>query len=313
MSCSLTVTDRRRGMFYGLAIGDALGTPHEFFRVKPKLPYTGLINTEHTLTVQWQFATTSIPPASVSDDTRMSIALLTSIIENKMEYDPEQAALAYMTFANSTSQLGKNTRRLFKGVKTLKGYRARFVKFHSELVLCESNGTLMRASPLILLDELTPDHMLSNPNDINGDCNYAYLSLLRSIYIGKNKNQIKDDFLICAKIYKPQVGQAILDSLDVNFKRDITGKTKGWVAHSLYIAFYSFWHFEAMEQAMQHVVTIVGSDTDTNAAIAGTIFGSYLGYSGLFMEDKSSKNISIVQKLTPEISQIEALLARIKD
>jgi hypothetical protein len=198
----------------GRCPGDALGTPHEFSRrCTPKITYTGVINTEHTIAVRWQWATTEIAPGAVSDDTQMTLALLESLIEHKMEYDPDRASLAYMGFANAnTSGIGRNTRRLFKGVKTIRGYRARATKLRDELVKCQSNGTLMRASPLALLEDFTLDHVLSNPNDVNGDANRAYLTVLRALLRGASKKDARDSLMNLEELNE-DVSQAIRDSL----------------------------------------------------------------------------------------------------
>jgi len=302
--------DRVNGMIYGVAMGDALGIPHEFFRVTPKLNYTGIINTDHELIVQWQYQSTTIAPASISDDTAMTLAMLEELLDNNMKYDSNRMSMAYMKFANfSKVGMGRNTRRLFKGVKTLNGYKSRYKKFYSELTDCESNGSLMRASPLVLLTKLEDDHMLSNPTQANADCNKIYYTLMQGIYKGVDKEQLKGDLLKLENI-NLEVSQAVRDSVDSSISRDITGKYKGWVVNSLYIALKCFWKYDTMEDAMSHINQITGSDTDTNAAVCGSLFGAYLGLSGLQKEKFTSKNIEIINTHCPMGSKIKELLQR---
>ena len=305
-SSSLSKNNRVRGMLYGVAMGDALGIPHEFSRVSPKIKYTGIINTQHTLSVQFRFVSTTILPGSVSDDTLMTVALLESIVANKMVYDPDKTVLYYMDFANNVrTGMGKNTRKLFSGVKTVKGYKNRYEKLLSEISQCQSNGSLMRATPLVLLPEFVDDHALSNPNSVNEDCNKAYFFILKMIYKGINKQQIKEELIGCLSSFAKTVKEAIQQSFQGG--RDIGGKSKGWVVHSFYVALYVFWNFDSFQDAMDYVVQIPNSDTDTNAAIAGGLCAAYIGFEGLSKEINTNKNIEIIQS-NPVITKIDELI-----
>lgn len=312
---SLTYIDRIRGSLYGLAIGDALGVPLEFSRITPKLSYTGLINSEHQLTIQWQFATSKVKPASVSDDTQMTLALLKALVSKNLKYDKDTVIMNYLQFANESSFLGRNTRKLFKGIKTLKGYNTRFKKFYEEIKECQSNGSLMRCSPLALLSDDISDHELSNPNIINESCNHAYLLVLKSIYKGLKKYEIKQLLVKDLEEYKypKEVNNAVIDSFKSELTRNITGKTKGWVCNTLYIALYAFWNFETIENAMKCVIPIKGSDADTNGAVTGALFGAYLGFSNMISEKFTSENIKILITYTSEIKDLESLLEKLTD
>src|SRR5438445_10215865 len=76
---------RIKGMLYGVALGDSLGIPHEFYTITPKIEYTGVLNTQK-LTIRFQFASLEIPGGGIiSDDSEMSIVLLIHIIQNKLK------------------------------------------------------------------------------------------------------------------------------------------------------------------------------------------------------------------------------------
>jgi ADP-ribosylglycohydrolase len=62
--------------------------------------------------------------------------------------------------------------------------------------------------------------------------------------------------------------------------REIDGKDKGWICHTLWAALSAFWRYEILSDAMEYVIE-QGGDTDTNAAVAGTLFGAFLGFEGL--------------------------------
>ena len=316
----LVFMERARGMIYGLMVGDALGVPHEFRRAKPQLEYTGVINTEHTQMVKWRWATTIIPPASTSDDTAMSLALLEALVENDLKYDEEQVVLAYMKFANTIKTgLGRNTRRLFHGVKTYRGYLGRFARFEDELKECESNGSLMRASPLVFADNevahsIIDDHSLTNPNSVNEWASSIYLRVLVKIYQGRDKGRIGSWLaeLATRKDMPEGVKQAVQDAVHIEPKRDISGRTKGWVCHCLFAALHAFLHYDTMEAAMAWIVPQPDTDADTNAAVAGALFGAYLGLKGLGREEMTAQNLLITATHNPKAARADKLLARLE-
>lgn len=67
-----------------------------------------------------KFHSLIIKPGSVSDDTKMSLALLRSLLSNDLKYDRDTVLINYMKWANSESMIGRNTRRLLKGVTTVR-------------------------------------------------------------------------------------------------------------------------------------------------------------------------------------------------
>jgi ADP-ribosyl-[dinitrogen reductase] hydrolase len=306
----ITQCSRVKGMLYGLAIGDALGIPHEFTRARPQIEYTGLINSEHEIKVTFQWATKTILPGATSDDTGMSLALLRSLVENDNVYDFDKVAIAYMKWAETTKDIGVNTRRLFKGVKTLRGYRQRRLKYAEEITDSESNGALMRAGPLILATnpEARQDYMLSNPNDTVESALHVFLELLDGIYHGENKNDLMEAARVLSETAEENVKHAVLQSLDIkDDSREIDGKDKGWICHTLWAALSAFWRYETLSDAMEYVIE-QGGDTDTNAAVAGTLFGAFLGFENLRADDLARHNIEILESLNHEITdEIEYL------
>jgi ADP-ribosyl-[dinitrogen reductase] hydrolase len=322
-SSALTRFDRASGMLYGLAIGDALGAPHEFCRASPKIPYTGIINTEHTVTIQFQYAKMYLPPATTTDDTAMSLALLGSLLDNNLRYDEESVCIAYWKFANAQrTGLGRNSRALFKfkclEKNAYKGYLRRYEKAISEgdLEACESNGSLMRSAPLILAREgpYQQDYTLSNPNPANESCYQIYSELMKEIYEGKDKNQLKQIVLEASEKVEEDVKNAVLDALSANNKteRDISGSMKGWVCHCLYAALRGFFRFDTMNEAISWIVQIKNSDSDTNASVCGGIWGAYLGKSRMMSDATINENMLIIEKISPIGKDFQSLLSRLK-
>ena len=133
-------TDKIKGILIGLALGDALGAPHEFKYQKDV--YTGKLIYEVRLFNRFH-GETIFNVGSVTDDTEMTFALLRQIIKDG-DYVKDNVILAYEEWANHGKMLGKNTRALFKGVKTVKGYQNRYEKIFSVPMgeWTQSNGSL---------------------------------------------------------------------------------------------------------------------------------------------------------------------------
>lgn len=227
-------SDKAIGMVFGHGLGDALGAPHEFRYQKKN--YTGKLEHPTIFKTQWQPAI-FFPPGTVTDDTQMSMSLLGSIYKNNGDYVREDVIKSYIEWANSgVKMIGINTRKLFKGIKTVKGYEKRHSKLSMEEI-SQSNGSLMRAYPLALVEDddvVKIDCSLSNPNPINEDCNMLYIKILKNILIGKSKKyniKLLQDF-------KGDVSITSAISQAINKEpRNINGSGKGWVLHA-FLYFY---------------------------------------------------------------------------
>jgi ADP-ribosyl-[dinitrogen reductase] hydrolase len=308
--------DRIKGMLYGVFIGDALGIPFEFGNVRPKIAYSNIINDE-VLTVKFQFATKTLP--TISDDSEKTITLLRNLINNNFKFDRNSLIMDYMEWANSGCMLGVHTRELFKGIKTLRGYEGRIAKLTEEQKnSAQSNGSLMSVSPLVLLGANVGvlDTQLTNPNIVNTQCTTVYLEMLKLVIKAKTKVEIRE---YLSDLTKTQLHENVItllqDALNGNNTRYIGKPFKGWVCHSLYIAINAFLNHNTYLDAMVFIIKDnPGSDTDTNGAIAGALFGANTGFSGLLQNTDMKTNIEKIDKyfettqrlykLTPEFWKI---------
>jgi len=281
--------DRVLGCLYGVALGDALGTPFEFRRTTPKPTYTGLLLEEPTY-VQFQYSKMELPPGCISDDTEMTLALLNSIL-NKENYNEDDAIKYYLDWANlKGTPLGKNTRALMKNITTVKGFRNRQKNILDEK--SQSNGSLMRATPLALLDNWEEsfkiDTNLTNPTKINQDCSKIYLGILRAIY--KNESYELDFNDYDEPLRKYLRAGSLGEILPID-------KDRGWVVFGIYVTLYALQKGLSFQDTMDTIYRdFPGSDTDTVMAISGGIIGASLGYQTLLKESKTSINLSRLTK-----------------
>lgn len=227
----------------------------------------------------------------------MTLALLHSLITNR-GYKRDEIIKAYMEWANSGGWcIGKNTAKIFKGVRTLSGYNNRIQKIAYSLPTSErsqSNGPLMRASPLSLINDINivyEDVNLSNPHPVCCDAVFIYVLALRHALMGHKSG----DILLFVKqhIQTNEVREVIGQAERKEF-RDIV-RNKGWCLHALWCAFITILCFDDYEKAIHWIITSQpGSDTDTNAAIAGALLGAILGYDKLCQSQQTFDNIVIL-------------------
>ena len=292
--------DRIQGLFLGHALGDAMGAPYEFVYNK-KQEITDLITLQQRHRSQWQ-GTRMSALGQVTDDTEMSLALYSCLLEHN-RYNKNEVILSYLKWCNhSNTFLGKNTRALMKGVKTVRGYTSRFQK--QDLSNMESNGCLMRAAPLVLLsqqssfqEDVYTDVNLTNPNETCRECVWLYVQILRDLL-----NDV-DPILIFEK-YQNQVQTesvqiAFKDALEGN-NRNLNGKDKGWVVHSFYCALYVLVNLKGntYHELMMELLSWSG-DTDTNMAIAGAFVGAFYGLKRLKDHEITGKNLEIILTCDP--------------
>lgn len=292
------ITDRATGMVYGLAIGDSLGAPYEFYNITPKVEYTGRIPKDE-FTIQFQYASRKHRGGWVTDDTQMTIALLDTLYneckKGKKGYNREKVIQAYLEWANGDVPIGRNTREHFKGIKTLRGFEGRLAKFEEKersegSESSQSNGSLMRCSVLSLLDNWKEvclvDCNLTNRNPVNRDCSLYLVSLLRGRIFGLEEKY---------QPQTPEVKKAIEDANDGEVRK-LNGKDKGWVVHALYCALYIDKKAKTLEEGLDLIHTTFGDgcDLDTIMSVTGALIGSRLGLQGIMKEKKSWFNLRLV-------------------
>ena len=285
--------DKIRGVFTGVALGDALGAPHEFRYHKSNI-YTGNLKHRYKLINRWR-GPKEMVIGQTTDDTEMTLTLARSLIRYG-KYNEEDVILNYEQWATGTTMLGINTRTLFKNIKTVKGFRKRWEKKFSDLEAREknqSNGSLMRCSPLAFIfdDAATvQDCSLTNPSSVNIESNLAYVRAVRLLVLGHDKNVVFEHVL--EQVKNPDV-RIVLNQAKNNEKRDVTRIGKGWVLHALYCAFWALINGNDYQTTIDHIIRLSG-DTDTNAAIAGAMLGASMGYIEMMKEEKTPRNLHIL-------------------
>lgn len=305
--------DKLRGGYVGLCLGDALGAPQESGRGPP---YTGIL--QYPLISRSRFqGTRTAPPGQVTDDATMTTALLRSIVTDR-DWIQDHVIEAYLEWANQPEGLpfmGRNTRTLLVGVTTIPGFLARRQRIAS---VSQSNGSLMRAFPLILLlwwqpetlyQKAIADTCLTNPNPVNQDATLVYLLILKAILEGQTPNVALPR--IIQRSQTSVIREALIQAQNRTM-RMIEGDGKGWVANALYMGVRAWLLTEVPGTTFSDImewVILRGGDTDTNASVAGAFVGTFYGENQLHEDPKTRQNIGILMDSRPASGQIPYSMA----
>ncbi len=278
----------------GLAIGDALGVPYEFYsrEIMDIYPASGMVG----------YGTHEQPAGTWSDDTSLSLCLAEALTE---EFDLTIIASkfvnwrfdGYLSARGSVFDIGKITResidrlnRIIKGQKFSQLNELKNVNIEHE----NGNGSLMRILPLLFyihgkninkqfeitraVSALTHRHIRS------AMACFIYLKLAGNLLIDMDKSTAYKEMKVELNEFfnsipeaknECQVFKRVLEANISNLKREeIT--SDAYVVNSLEAALWCFLKEEDFSKTILTAVNL-GGDTDTIAAISGCIAGLYYG------------------------------------
>jgi len=311
--------DKINGIIYGHALGDALGSPVEFF---PFAHYTGFLDSP-IIRYNRAYGKQVSAIGQISDDAELSLILFNTI---KNGYTKEKAVINYMLWANNKYEnckgnapfMGKNTRNLFVAPKpTYKLYQNRFNKYYPDDITKEnsqSNGALMRAYPLAFIEDdsiIETDVYITNPSKLVYNAVYTYIIAIRMAIQNKSKKTIQKKI---KNLIQFEELSTTFDQACKNTFRDVT-VNKGHILHAYYCAFWGLFQFDNYKDAIDAIIClgpiegepakiaikskwkkneIIVGDTDTNASIAGALLGAFYGYEKITENEITKKNMKII-------------------
>ncbi len=262
-----TMLERAQGCLLGQLCGDSLGSLVEFKRasVIAEMHPNGVCNMEDGGPFQ-------LLAGQPTDDSEMALALARSLVkENK--FSLVSIDRAYQRWVKS--------KPFDIGTTTLKGLGGK------DTILSESNGALMRVSPLGLFGVLkNKSHLYqwamweAELSHINPVCSHtsAIFAVTLAVTIEAN--------LAPLSVYEFMLQTARNMGAPASVIKAIkNGKTKkpkeyhknmGWVLIALQNAVYQLCNAEGFVAGVQDTIN-QGGDTDTNAAICGALLGAVYG------------------------------------
>lgn len=316
------------GTLVGCAIGDALGNPFEMkAAISPSLvEWDGNFKAGGTF---WKGE-----PGQYTDDTLMSMALSASLIQH-CGFDPEDIAAKYLAWYESgnTRGIGTTTASAMMNLKLGASWQESGLTHGMDGLPAAGNGTAMRASPIglvyrnnltklleVAMAEASITHnsiepkmgsvavalavaMLANRQSINNepdvpmeraDVIYTVGGLLPQDSVVRNRLEIAAGCL-----------EQGLDPMLALSEIGITGN-KGYVPETVASAFYCF----AVTDNFRDCVVLsikCGGDTDSTAAIAGALAGTWYSIDGIPQEYKDQvENFELLHALDLELMKINA-------
>lgn len=276
---------------FGLAVADALGVPAEF-KSRKSLK-------ENPITDMVGYGTHHQPAGTWSDDTSMTIATMDSIIDKQgINYDDMMVKFSdWMHTAKYTAggvffDIGGTTRSAIHNFE--RGNMALYCGEPYESA--NGNGSLMRILPVVLycyykkLSHKDEVEIINNASSITHAHEISKLGCM--IYADYIKEILKGNSLLQAydnlnsqhysRYYKPDtvyVYQRVLDGSLANLKEDEI-HSSGFVVHTLEAAIWCNLTSNSYKEAVLKAVNL-GDDTDTVAAVAGSIAGIYYEYESI--------------------------------
>lgn len=278
-------------MIIGIAAGDALGLPAQFYdrKILDKYPLTEMADSEEGAA------------GTYSDDTAMTLCTLASLAENNWKLDLQDImdrfikwlGYGYMAVDNKPIDVGIATRKAiqlaYEGVP--------LDKCGGKNEWDCGNGSLMRISPLIFYFHICPNEnilqvtskvsALTHAHERCIMCCYIYIRLGLAVLDAPGADK--------AKLFK-KVMQNLIPDLKQNFSADETIllarlydidefikterdaiKSSGYVIDTLEASLWCFLTTDSFAACILKAVNL-GGDTDTTAAVAGALAGLYYGY-----------------------------------
>jgi ADP-ribosylglycohydrolase len=293
--------DNIMGCIYGALIGDSLGSRYEFFQENEAIKQIDADLDKHNHLKILGGGPFNLPRGQVSDDGEMTVALLNSIIKYR-DIIQEKVALDYIKwFQSNPLDIGNTIKKSFKA--QIVSENARDMIENSSILndTSLSNGFMMRLSPLSIFSILKTkselkqmvenDVILTHPNKICIDAAFIYLLTIRgAILKKKDKKDIVKSLLKYTQ--KPRVKIHVKDAYETphqvyvihnsneTYVKPDNRSHQGYFGIALQLSLYYFMRGKSFEESLISIIRH-GGDTDTNACIAGALFGAYYGYSNI--------------------------------
>jgi len=276
------IIDKYRGTLIGLALGDVLGVPFEFWKKENVARYFD----SHEFEVKdFSVGNLSFPAGFYSDDTSMMICLAESLIEKGFDIiDQFERYQKWFLFGYATPF---DDQSYGIGQQTLKAL-SRKIDFNRKDGMDEragGNGSLMRCSPIGLLyykqysaikeKSFLSSYITHNYHIAGWTC--VILNTIISLIIeGVPREKILSNVkIILDKSIPDEIHEVI--NLDFQKMNYYDYPISGYSVDTLRIALWSWLTSENYLESIKKVI-LLGNDTDTFGAVTGAISGCYWGY-----------------------------------
>ena len=280
--------DRIKAVMFGHAVADALGVPVEFRSREylEKYPVTDMMG----------FGTYNVPTGTWSDDTSMSLCALSSMLSGNVDYDDIMENFVKWCYGGKFTADGNvfdigNT--CYRAIENYfyRGMSANRCGLSS--VNANGNGSLMRIHPFVLYaycNGITDDKefvsMIASASSlthahkcsVDGCVIYAYI--LRELLNNPEKSSVHKgiDYVKYIRPFGRDYDRIFSGDIETCSNEDI--KSSGYVVDSLEAAIWCLMTTNSYKECVLKAVNL-GGDTDTIAAIAGSLAGAMYGFDAI--------------------------------
>ncbi len=303
-----------KSAIYGFVIGDAMGVPVEFEDREKlmKSPVTNMLG----------YGSYDVPKGVWSDDTSMTLATMDSIIVNKNKLNYNDIADKFCEWINNAKYTATN--EVFDIGTTTKYSLMRYWNNKIDATKCggnaiseNGNGSLMRMLPIAfycfynktedndIINIVRNTSSITHAHEISIIGCYMYVKYIIFILSNNNKTESykllqkidysifnKDNINLYERIIKEDISKYSLDTI----------KSTGFVVDTLESALWVILNTENFNEAIIGSVNL-GGDTDTIAAITGSIAGILYGYDSINEKwIKDIKNKELLSKYIYEFT-----------
>lgn len=270
------------GCIIGLAIGDVLGAPFEFWKKENVAEYLAINRLE---LFDFTRGDQKFPAGFYTDDTSQALCLAKSLIENGFDVEDQMSKYRKWLFEGYLTPLGRAYGVGQHTLRALSRKNSTNDLYDGSEIKAGGNGSLMRCPPVGLyyqgnLDEIEAKSLLSSyitHNNIIAGWSCVVLNSMISLIIdGHAKEEIPR---LVANSFSDKMPGEIRDCLTADYQK-IGSKypfpISGYSLDTLRIAIWSWQTSNDYEESIMKVV-LLGNDTDTFAAVTGALVGCYYG------------------------------------
>jgi ADP-ribosyl-[dinitrogen reductase] hydrolase len=290
------------GLFIGQLIGDALGTRYEFLKIN-EVKETIIDDTDqykNPLKILGG-GPFYLSAGNFTDDSELALGIWYSML-TKDRYDiTDISNVFYKWFNSKPFDIGRATRNAFENGST-------YVKMKNNATVSNkfslSNGCLMKISPVGIVGILGYSNdikkcakevcELTNPHPLCIDMCVAYVVAIQEAIISGDpiKAYLKAKTTATHSLTKELLNDALyknnpvkkmknMDNEKEGYEEVVTdGAYMGYIGIAFQNAFYQLLHREPNKNGFYDCLVdtiMLGGDTDTNACIAGALYGACYG------------------------------------
>jgi len=278
----MSIEDRFKGCLVGLACGDYLGMPVEFMDPDQIKEVFGEGGVRPVVTSRNK----DKPVGYYTDDTCLAICLAESLLRGFNVQDQFQTYRQWLYYGHATPDGGKS---FGVGQRTLIAMvRQTNDTIPTKLVNNDKhggNGAMMRSAPVGLRYYNDPE-MLVKASILSAIVTHnsllaAYSCVVLNKLISYALAELpKDQMLERLALELPDECPEQIRDLVVHLYQQTQFPNSGFTLDTLRIALYSFFTTDSYKGCITKAI-FYGNDTDTQAAVAGALAGSYYGFDAI--------------------------------